>query len=122
MKTIIKILGCLIITLFITLSIGVHPGGADEKHEKGAHPAEGAAGTGKVKLDLGGKFCDFYPKEITDALMKLPGVKSVDAVKKQKFVTVEYEKGKVTLDQMVAAVGGVKGDGWNCAASVSHSH
>jgi len=117
MKTIKRIFGVLVFTLFVG---GVHPGWADEKRE--AHPAQAAPGMEKVKLDLGGKFCDFYPKEITDALMKLPGVKSVDAVKKQKFVTVEYEKGKVTPDQMVAAVGGVKGNGWNCAASVSHSH
>ena len=78
-----------------------------------------AAGDKEVTLNLGGKFCEFYPEDITAALKKLPGVKSVDAVERRKFVAVKYEDGKVTPAQMVAAIGGVKEEGkWHCEAMV----
>ena len=78
-----------------------------------------AAGDKEVTLNLGGKFCEFYPEDITAALKKLPGVKSVDAVERRKFVTVKFEDGKVTPAQMVTAIGGVKEEGkWHCEAKV----
>ncbi len=77
------------------------------------------AGDKEVTLNLGGKFCEFYPEDITAALKKLPGVKSVDAVERRKFVTVKYEDGKVTPQQMVTAIGGVKEEGkWYCEAVI----
>ena len=78
-----------------------------------------AAGDKEVTLNLGGKFCEFYPEDITAALKKLPGIKSVDAVERRKFVTVKYEGGKVTPQQMVTAIGGVKEEGkWHCEAVI----
>lgn len=77
-----------------------------------------AAGDKSVTLNLGGSFCDFYPDEITAALKKLAGVKSVDAKSGQKFVIVQYDAGQVTPDKMVTAVKGVKGAMWHCDASV----
>ncbi len=78
-----------------------------------------AAADKEVTLNLGGKFCEFYPEDITAALKKLPGVNSVDAVERRKFVTVQYEDGKVTPQQMVTAIGGVKEEGkWHCEATV----
>jgi len=72
-----------------------------------------------VTLNLGGKFCEFYPNEITAALKKLPGVKSVDAQDRQKFVVVQFDDSKVTTDQMITALRGVKQDGmWHCDGSV----
>lgn len=83
---------------------GVAPAWADEK---------------MVTLNLGGKFCEFYPEDITAALQKLPGIKSVDAKERQKFVVVKYDAGKVNPNQMVAAVNGVKEEGkWHCEAKV----
>ncbi len=78
-----------------------------------------AASDKEVTLNLGGKFCEFYPEDITAALKKLPGIKSVDAVERRKFVTVKYEGGKVTPQQMVTAIGGVKEEGkWHCEAVI----
>ena len=93
----------------IGLVAEVHPGWADkgETHEK------------TVRLDLGGKFCEFYPDEITDVVMALPGVKKVDAVKKRKFVMVEFDAEKAAPKEMIAAIEKLKGDRWFCAASVS---
>ena len=72
-----------------------------------------------VTLNLGGSFCEFYPNEITAALKKLPGVKSVDAENRRKFVVVKFEDGKVTTDQMITALKGVKQEGmWHCDGSV----
>ena len=73
----------------------------------------------EVTLNLGGKFCEFYPEEITAALKKLPGVQSVNAAERQKFVIVRYETAKVTPEQMVTAIAGVKEEGkWHCEARV----
>lgn len=78
-----------------------------------------AADDKEVTLNLGGKFCEFYPEDITAALKKLPGVKSVNAAERQKFVVVQYDAGKVTPEQMVTAIGGVKEEGkWHCTAKV----
>lgn len=81
-------------------------------------PAQ-AATDKEVTLNLGGKFCEFYPEDITAALNKLPGVKSVDAEERRKFVIVKYEDGKVTPANMVTAIAGVKEEGkWHCEATV----
>ena len=103
MKTIQKVLLYLIIAGLIGLVAGVHPGWAEET----------------VRLDLGGKFCEFYPDEITDVVMALPGVKKVDAVKKRKFVMVEFDAEKTAPKEMIAAIEKLKGDRWFCAAAVS---
>ncbi len=72
-----------------------------------------------VTINLGGKFCEFYPNEIAAALKKLPGVKSVDAQDRRKFVVVQFDDSKVTTDQMITALRGVKQDGmWHCDGSV----
>lgn len=105
METKQKVFLYLIIAGLIGLMAGVQPGWADKAE--------------KVRLDLGGKFCEFYPNEINDALVELPGVKKVDAVKKRKFVMVEFDAEKVTPKEMTEAIGKVKGSRWFCAASVS---
>ena len=78
-----------------------------------------AASEKSVTINLGGSFCEFYPNEITAALKKLPGVKSVDAQNRQKFIVVHFEDGKVTTDQMITTLKGVKQEGmWHCDGSV----
>ena len=71
----------------------------------------------KVTLMLGGKFCDSYLGDLSDALKKVAGVKDVDlkSMKGHAVVTVD-EKAKP--DQLATAVNGVKGDGWHCTAKV----
>lgn len=71
----------------------------------------------KVTLMLGGKFCDSYLGDVSDALKKVPGVKAVDlkSMKGHAVVTVD-EKAKP--DQLATAVNAVKGDGWHCTAQV----
>ena len=71
----------------------------------------------KVTLMLGGKFCDSYLGDVSDALKKVAGVKDVDlkSMKGHAVVTVD-EKAKP--DQLATAVNGVKGDGWHCTAKV----
>lgn len=72
------------------------------------------AGKQKILLMLGGKFCETYLGDVDAALAKLSGVKSVDlkSMKGHAVVTIDGEKVKV--DQLAAAVNGVKADGWNC--------
>lgn len=72
----------------------------------------------KVTLMLGGKFCDAYLGDVSEALMKVSGVKAVDlkSMKGHAIVTVEGDKTKP--NQLVSAVNAVKGDGWNCTAQV----
>ena len=68
----------------------------------------------EMKINLGGQFCEFYPDEIKEALMKVDGVKEVDAMEKRKWVIVRHEGAHP--DQIVKAINSVKGDGWHCMA------
>ena len=78
-----------------------------------------AAESKSVTLNLGGKFCEFYPDDISAALKKLPGVQAVDAKQGQKFVVVQYDGAQVAPDKMVTAIKGVKQEGmWHCDATV----
>ncbi|HJR77633.1 MAG TPA: heavy-metal-associated domain-containing protein [Nitrospiraceae bacterium] len=72
----------------------------------------------KVTLMLGGKFCDLYLGEVSNALTKIDGVKNVDlkSMKGHAIVTIDGEKTKPA--QLAKAVNGVKGDGWHCAGEV----
>jgi copper chaperone CopZ len=72
----------------------------------------------KVTLALGGKFCDMYPEDIQTALKKVSGVTAVDLKSKKGHAVVTGEAGKMKSDQLVAAVNGVKGDGWHCKGEV----
>jgi len=79
-----------------------------------------AAATGKpITLMLGGKFCEFYPKELTEALMKVKGVKGVDLKSLKGHALVEHD-GSVKPEGLIAAVKGVKGTKmgmeWYCTA------
>jgi len=72
----------------------------------------------KVTLALGGKFCEFYPDAIKDALQKVPGVTAVDFKSKKGHAVVSGDAEKIKPDQLVSAVNGVKGDGWHCKAEL----
>ena len=76
------------------------------------------AGGQKVTLMLGGKFCESYPEDVETALKKVSGVKAVDLKSMPGHAVVEVEPGKAKPDQLVAAVNGVKGSGWNCTAQL----
>jgi copper chaperone CopZ len=75
----------------------------------------------KLTLMLGGKFCDFYPKEITDALMKVKGVTGVD-LKSMEGHAIVTTDGTVKPEDLVSAMKGVKGTKmgveWYCTAEV----
>ena len=75
----------------------------------------------KTTLMLGGKFCDFYPKEITDALTAVKGVKAVD-LKSMKGHAVVTHDGSVKPEAFVTAMKSVKGTKmgmeWYCTAEV----
>ena len=71
-----------------------------------------------VTLMLGGKFCDSYLDDVEGALKKVAGVKGVDLKSMKGHAVVKVEPGKAKPEQLVAAVNGVKGSGWNCTAEV----
>lgn len=84
----------------------------------GAGPGTAFAGEQKVTLMLGGKFCDAYLGDVSDALKKVSGVKDVDLKSLKGHAVVTVDSGKTKPDQLATAVNGVKGDGWNCTAQV----
>lgn len=77
------------------------------------------AAENKTTLMLGGKFCEFYPKELTDALTAVKGVKGVDLKSLKGHVIVAHD-GTVKPETLVAAVKAVKGTKmgieWYCTA------
>jgi periplasmic mercuric ion binding protein len=72
----------------------------------------------KIMLMLGGKFCEAYLGDVEAALTKVSGVKSVDVKSMKSHAVVTLDGMKVKADQLVAAVKGVKGDGWYCTGEV----
>ena len=84
----------------------------------GASMSPALAAEQKVTLMLGGKFCDAYLGEVSDALNKVDGVKNVDlkSMKGHAVVTIDGEKTKSAL--LAKVVNGVKGDGWHCTGEV----
>jgi copper chaperone CopZ len=81
-------------------------------------PVAAHAAEQKVTLMLGGKFCDAYLGDVSDALNKVDGVKNVDlkSIKGHAVVTIDGEKVKPA--QLAKVVNGVKGDGWHCTGEV----
>ncbi len=83
----------------------------------GAWPVQAAEQ--KSTLMLGGKFCEFYPKEISEALTKVAGVKEVD-LKSMKGHAVVTHDGTVKPEALVSAMKSVKGTKmgieWYCTA------
>ena len=71
----------------------------------------------KVTLMLGGKFCDSYTGEVEKALKKVGGVKAVD-FKSMKGHAIVTADASVKPKDLVSAVNGVKGDGWECKADL----
>jgi len=96
----------LIPTVVMAVVLGVWPAFAAEQ---------------KTTLMLGGRFCEFYPKELTDALMAVKGVIGVDLKSMKGHAIVTHEKA-VTPEALVAAVKAVKGTKmgveWYCTAEV----
>jgi len=75
----------------------------------------------KTALMLGGKFCEFYPKELTAALMAVKGVTSVDLKSMEGHAVVTHDDTvkDETLIKTVADVKGTKmGVEWYCTAMV----
>ncbi len=73
----------------------------------------------KIMMMLGGKFCELYPKELTDALTAVKGVKGVDLKSMKGHVIVTHD-GTVQPTVLIAAVKTVKGKKmgieWYCTA------
>lgn len=73
-------------------------------------------GVRELKINLKGPFCQKHPEEIRSALMKLSGVKAVEAFNGRKYVVIHYTGEETTPEQMGLTVSGVKGNGWRCSA------
>ncbi|MGQ0694668.1 MAG: heavy-metal-associated domain-containing protein [Nitrospiraceae bacterium] len=77
-----------------------------------------AAEEKQVTLMLGGKFCEFYPDNITKALTEVSGVKAVDLKSMKGHAIVTVDPSKTKPEKLTAAVNQVKGSGWHCTAEV----
>jgi len=77
-----------------------------------------AAEDKQITLMLGGKFCEFYPDNIKQALTALSGVKAVDLNSKKGHAIVTVDPSKTKPKELTAAVNKVKGEGWHCTAEV----
>lgn len=75
-----------------------------------------------VTLTLGGRFCGFYPTELTAGLKGVKGVTDVD-LKTTKDHAIVKTDGTVKVADLVSAVNNVKGTNfgvhWYCKAEVT---
>lgn len=72
----------------------------------------------QVTLMLGGTSCETHVKEVRAALKRVDGVRAVDFDSMPGHAIVLVEAGRVKPEQLMAAVGGVKGTNWHCTAEV----
>jgi len=77
-----------------------------------------AAEEKQITLMLGGKFCEFYPDNITKALTEVSGVKAVDLKSMKGHAIVTVDPSKTKPEKLTAAVNQLKGSGWHCTAEV----
>lgn len=75
-----------------------------------------------MTLTLGGRFCEFYPNELTASLKGVKGVSDVDLTSMKGHAIVKTD-GTVKDADLVAAVRNVKGTkmgiDWYCTAEVT---
>ena len=75
----------------------------------------------KITLALSGRFCEFYPKDITAGLKAVKGVVDVDLTTKSGDAIVTTD-GNVKPEDLVAAIKNVKGTkfgiDWYCDGQV----
>jgi copper chaperone CopZ len=72
----------------------------------------------RVVLMLGGESCASHPMAVGTALKKVEGVKSVDLTNMPGHAIVRAESGSITPEQLISAVGRVKGTNWHCTPEV----
>ena len=58
----------------------------------------------KTVLEVGGMKCSKCEAKVQSALLQVPGVKTADVSFDKKEAVIEFEKGKVTTDQLIEAV------------------
>ena len=84
----------------------------------GASMSPALAAEQNVTLMLGGKFCDAYLGEVSNALTKVDGVNHVDLTRMKGHAVVTIDGEKTKPAQLAKVVNGVKGDGWHCTGEV----
>ncbi|MFQ5580694.1 MAG: hypothetical protein ACE5FZ_08780 [Nitrospiria bacterium] len=82
-----------------------------KKKETGPSP-----GVKEIKIDLKGPFCHRHPEEIQTALIKLPGVRAVEAFSGRRYILVHYKGDQAAPEEMAKVVDGLGGSGWHCRA------
>ncbi|MFQ5781394.1 MAG: hypothetical protein ACE5HN_11495 [Nitrospiria bacterium] len=121
MKPTIKGVICLIIILLAGTGIRMNSASADEmEHEHMMRPKKEESGpppgAKEVRIDLSGPFCHRHPDEITDALMKMSGIKAVEAFSGRRYIVVQYMVEHIAPGEMAETLDKLKGSGWHCKA------
>lgn len=74
------------------------------------------AGDNRIALSLNGEACDRQRATIETALKHLPGVRAVDVRSVPGHILVDVEEGRVTADEVAAAVNGLTDRAGSCTA------
>jgi copper chaperone CopZ len=69
-----------------------------------------------VTLQLGGPSCADHIVQVESTLLRVRGVTMVDIEAKKGHVVVGYDPSKVSVPQLLQAVGKARGDNWSCTA------
>jgi hypothetical protein len=72
------------------------------------------AATQRVAIQLSGRYCFFHTYDVAEALKRVHGVLGVDLESVQHQVIVIMDAGKVNPDHLLAAIRGIKGEGYQC--------
>ncbi len=80
----------------------------------GVFPNLTEAAQQRVAIRLMGRYCTFHAFDVEQALKQVSGVIGVDFETMRGNVIVIMRAGKVNPDQLLAAVRGVRGEGYYC--------
>jgi copper chaperone CopZ len=72
-----------------------------------------------VTLKLGGPSCEDHIEGVEAVLLRVRGVATVNIEKKKGQVVVGFDPSRVSLPELLQAVGKARGDNWSCAAQLA---
>jgi copper chaperone CopZ len=72
-----------------------------------------------VTFKLGGPSCEAHVEKVESALLRVRGVAMVDIEKRKGHVVVGFDPSRVSVPELLQAVGKARGDNWSCSAQLA---
>jgi len=108
--------GMLVATMILLPSVS----GAELSALRSTTPA--SQHVGQVLVQIGGRFCEYLPRRVEEALFEFHPVHQVEFLNDHGTVLVQYDSDRVSPAQLVASVEGAISSGIGCRAWVDRGN